>query len=78
MAIGRDSRNSRACPTGERKEKCAQGNLLAEAERVESEVARGTLALEGLEESEGAENLSEGNPQENLAHAALIADKLVT
>ncbi len=57
--------------------RCTQAYLLAEAKRVESEVARGALALEGLEESEGAENLGEGNPQENLAHATLIAKQCV-
>jgi hypothetical protein len=36
---------------------CGSSHLLAEAERVEAEVARLALALEGLEESEGAEDL---------------------
>jgi hypothetical protein len=46
------------------------GVSLGEAERVELEVTRSALALEGLEKSDSAENLSERNPEQDLAHSA--------
>ena len=51
--------------------------LLAEAKGVELEVAGSALALKSLEESDGAEHLEERQPQEELAHGALLHEDIV-
>lgn len=51
--------------------------VLGEAKRIELEVTRGALALEGLEEGDGAENLEEGNPQKDLSHGTLLDKHVV-
>ena len=53
------------------------GLVLGEVERVELEVARGTLALEGLEERDGAENLKEREPEKQLAHSSLLHEDVM-
>jgi hypothetical protein len=47
------------------------GLILGEVERVKGEIARGALALEGLEERNHAEELDEGDPEDDLLAAAL-------
>ena len=51
---------------------------LRKAEGIELEVARVTLALDGLEEGDAAENLEEGSPQEDLRHAARLDENVVS
>mmetsp|Transcript_12239 Transcript_12239/g.17755 ORF Transcript_12239/g.17755 Transcript_12239/m.17755 type:complete len:210 (-) Transcript_12239:20-649(-) len=51
--------------------------LLAETERIELEITGSTLALEGLEKGDGAENLEERDPQQELAHGALLYKNVV-
>ncbi len=47
-----------------------QAYLLAESKGIELEVTGHALALKGVEEGDGAENLEEGNPEEDLSHGA--------
>jgi hypothetical protein len=50
---------------------------LGQAERIELEVARGTLALDSVEEGDAAEDLSKGGPQKDLGHAAGLDEEVV-
>lgn len=48
-----------------------------EGKGVEGVVASSTLALDGLEESDAAEDLGERGPQENLGHATGLDKEIV-
>ena len=51
------------------------GLVLGKVKRIEGEVARGALALEGLEQSNNSEELYEGDPENDLLAAALKKGK---
>jgi len=52
-------------------------SYLGQAKGVELEVAGVTLALDGLEEGDAAEDLEERGPQEDLGHAAGLDEHVV-
>jgi len=51
--------------------------VLAEAKGVKLEVTRSALALQRLEKRDGAEHLEERQPEEELAHGALLDEDVV-
>jgi hypothetical protein len=53
------------------------GLVLGKAEGIESEVSGLTLALEGLEKSNNAEDLNEGDPEDDLGAASLLHEVVV-
>jgi len=53
------------------------GLILGKAKGVESEITGLTLALEGLEKSNNAEDLDEGDPEDDLGAATLLHEVVV-
>lgn len=56
---------------------CQGLRILAEAERVETKVARLAVAVQSLAQGNGAENLEEGAEQKDLGHAAGFDEEVV-
>jgi hypothetical protein len=53
------------------------GATYREGEGIEGVVARGALALDGLEKSNATEDLGERGPKENLGHATGLDEEIV-